>query len=288
MKLRYLLLLLLLFPFLQLRSQPEGKPAELIALSYNIRFNNPDDGVNAWPNRKAAVVSMLQRQLPSVFGLQEALSGQVADIEAAFPGYGRVGVGRDDGKEAGEYSPVFFDKDRFSLRRSGTFWLSQTPAIPGSRGWDAACNRVVSWVILKDISTAKTFAFFNTHFDHMGEVARRNSAILLLHAVDSLAAGIPVIVTGDFNAIPGSEPIHLILNPDDPALSLIDSRSLSTNNAGPAFTYTGFKVGGIPGEKIDYIFIKRISVVKSTSVLDEHTGEYYLSDHLPVVAHLAL
>jgi endonuclease/exonuclease/phosphatase family metal-dependent hydrolase len=264
-----------------------AQKAPLAVLSYNIRLATPDDAPNTWSHRKENVFSLIRESTPDVFGLQEALKEQVYDFDKAFPSYSRVGVGRDDGKAEGEFSPVYFNSSKYKALSSGTFWLSQTPLVAGSRGWDAACNRVVSWVQLMEGNSGKPFFVFCTHFDHMGEVARRNSAKLLIHAVDSLAGENAAIVLGDFNATPGSEPYQLITGKTHPA-HLTDALTLCKKVKGPEYTYTGFKVGGIPGQRIDYIFLKNISKVKKYAVNDTNNGVYYPSDHLPVSALLML
>jgi len=265
------------------------KPADtsLVVMTYNIRLNTPDDGVNAWPERKDKVIALMRNQKADIFGLQEVLVDQLRDIEKAFPEYGRIGVGRDDGKEAGEFSPVFFHKERFQLLNSGTFWLSPKPSTPGSRGWDAACNRVVSWGLFKDIKTGKSFGFFNTHFDHEGRMARRNSAFLLMNAVDSIAGKLPSVITGDFNSTPETEPMYIMTGRARPWLLFDDTRKFCPGRTGPSYTYTGFEVGAIPGQLIDYILVKHIKTVLSHTVIDENDGKYYPSDHLPVVARIA-
>jgi len=255
--------------------------SSLKVLTYNIRLVTPGDAPNTWDARKEKVFSLIRGTNPDVFGLQEALNEQVPDMEKAFPGYTRVGVGRDDGIASGEFSPLFFNSQKYTLFSSGTFWLSQTPSVAGSRGWDAACNRVVSWVELKSKDSRKSVFVFCTHFDHMGEVARRNSALLLLHAVDSLSANNPAIVLGDFNAKPDSEPYRIITDKSN-SKHLTDSRVISKIIQGPDYTYTGFKVGAQPGNQIDYIFLKGITQVDTYSVNPENNGEYYPSDHLPV------
>ncbi|MFA5972886.1 MAG: endonuclease/exonuclease/phosphatase family protein [Lentimicrobiaceae bacterium] len=257
----------------------------LNVLTYNIRLLNPGDAPNTWSARKQKVFSLISAAKPDVFGLQEPVREQVKDIEYAFPDYALVGVGRDDGKEAGEYSPLFYNEHKFKLLSSGTFWLSQTPTIAGSRGWDAACNRVVSWVQLKDYKTGKVFFVFCTHFDHMGEIARRNSANLLLHAVDSLSGNNPVIVLGDFNSKPDSEPYQIITDKSNPN-HLLDARENCKKPTGPKYTFTGFKVGAQPGDRIDYIFLKNKIKVLSFRVNNKNDGNYYPSDHLPVSAVL--
>jgi len=256
-------------------------------LTYNIRWANPEDAPNIWELRKDNVFSLIHESDPDVFGLQEALKSQVTDTEHAFPGYSRIGVGRDDGKEAGEYSPLFFKTDKYLLKESGVFWLSQTPGIAGSRGWDAACNRVATWVELEDKISRKSFLVFCTHFDHMGVVARRNSALLMLSAADSLAGGKPAVLLGDFNAMPGSEP-YRILTDGTNRLHLLDASLISEKTRGPSFTYTGFKVGGLEGEKIDYIFLKDIQKVDLYLVNQANNGEFYPSDHLPVSVSVQL
>ncbi len=252
-------------------------------LTYNIRLANPDDTPNTWNARKQKVFSLIREAKPDVFGLQEPLHEQVTDMENAFTDYTMVGVGRDDGKEAGEYSPLFFNAHKFKMISSATFWLSQTPSVAGSRGWDAACNRVVSWVQLRDYKTEKVFFVFCTHFDHMGEIARRNSAKLLLHAIDSLSGKNPVIVLGDFNSKPVSEPYQIITDVKNPD-HLFDSRVICKKPAGPKYTFTGFIVGAQPGEQIDYIFLKNKVKVLSFRVNNSNNGNYYPSDHLPVSA----
>lgn len=264
-----------------------AKDPVINVLTYNIRLATPDDAPNTWNARKQKVFSIIRDSKADVFGLQEALHEQVKDMESAFPDFTMVGAGRDDGKSAGEYSPVFFNEHKFKMLASGTFWLSQTPSVAGSRGWDAACNRVVSWVKLKDYKTGKIFLVFSTHFDHMGEIARRNSAILLIYAVDSLSGNNSAIVLGDFNSQPGSEPYNIITDLSDPK-HLTDAREICKKPAGPKYTYTGFKVGGQPGDRIDYIFLKNKVKVLSFRVNNTNNGDYYPSDHLPVCATIEL
>ncbi len=259
----------------------------LSVLTYNIRLATPGDAPNIWDARKENVFSVIIAASPDVFGLQEAVYEQVADMEKAFPGYTRIGSGRDDGKDAGEFSPLFYKSQKFKLLTSGTFWLSQTPLVAGSRGWDAACNRVVSWIELKENISGRIFFVFCTHFDHMGEIARRNSARLLIHALDSLAGSKPAVVLGDFNSIPGSEPYLIITDLSDPH-HLADTRPISLKTEGPEYTFTGFSVTGQHGGRIDYVFVKHIVKVNSYTVNPQNNGEYYPSDHLPVGAILQL
>lgn len=170
-------------------------------MTYNIRFDNPDDGLNAWPYRKAHIAQMVKFYGVDLLGLQEALHHQLRNIMNMLDGYEYIGVTRDDGDTLGEYSAILYRTARFQLQFTGTFWLSETPDKP-SLGWDAACKRVCTWAIFKDRNTGKTFAMFNTHFDHVGKDARRNSAKLLLNRITAIADNLPVIITGDFNMIP--------------------------------------------------------------------------------------
>ena len=252
-----------------------------------MRLDTPSDGINAWPNRKDLFMEVLKSEKPSVFGLQEALYNQIQDVEKAFPQFGRVGFGREDGSTKGEFSAIFYDTALYMSSASGTFWLSQTPSVPGSMGWDAACTRVVTWTQLSVKLSGKKFFVFNTHFDHMGQIARRNSAQMLLHAVDSLAGAAPAFITGDFNAEPGSEPYSILTDERNPS-HLLNAFHLAEFADTPFHTYTGFKVGGIHGETIDYIFLNQRLKVLTYFVNTYSTGGYYPSDHLPVKAVIVL
>lgn len=178
----------------------------LRVMSFNIRFNTARDSANAWPHRKDLAASMIRFHHANLAGLQEALKGQIDDLAERLPGYGWFGVGRDDGRDKGEFSAIFYRRDRFELLEESTFWLSEEPEVIGSKGWDAAITRIVTWGKLRDRSTGKVFFHFNTHFDHRGVRAREESASLLLTKIKEIAGTTPVIVTGDFNSRESSEP----------------------------------------------------------------------------------
>lgn len=252
-------------------------------ISYNIRFNNPGDGVNAWPNRSSQVAALLNFHQADIFGLQEALIGQIEDIHAQMPQMKWVGVGRDDGEKAGEFSPLFYNSEKFTALKSGGFWLSETPEKPGL-GWDAACNRVCSWLLLKENKSKKKFMVFNTHFDHMGVKARTESAKLILRKIKALnPSGFPVILTGDFNLTPEQEPISVITS------ELQDSRSITKQAAyGPTGTFNGFKFDSPLKDRIDYVFVSNSIEVKRYGVLTDSKDLRYPSDHLPVFVNLEL
>jgi endonuclease/exonuclease/phosphatase family metal-dependent hydrolase len=194
-----------------------------------------------------------------------------------------VGVGRDDGKKSGEYSPLFYNAKKFKAIKSGWFWLSQTPEKPGL-GWDAACNRVCTWLLLETDKKDRQFMVFNTHFDHVGVKARTESAKLILRKINELnTSKLPVILTGDFNLTPEQEPIAVITK------ELQDSRSITKEAPyGPTGTFNGFKFDSPLKERIDYIFVNDLVEVKQYGVLTDSKDLKYPSDHLPVFVNLEL
>lgn len=253
-------------------------------MTFNIRFNNPDDGVNAWPNRVEMVSGLLKYHEPDIFGLQEALIGQIEDIQNAMPDYEWFGVGRDDGKKGGEFSPVFFNKKKFILIASGTFWLSETPEKP-SKSWDAALPRIVTWGKFKSKVTGKHFLYFNTHFDHKGDEARKNSAFVIRDKIKEISGnqGLPVILTGDFNLYPESEPIGLIKS------FMKDSREITkTPPYGPEGTFNSFNWNAPLERRIDYIFTQGEIKVLKYAVLTDSKEQRWPSDHLPVFVKIQM
>jgi len=216
--------------------------------------------------------------------LQEALYGQITDIQKNLPDYEWFGVGRDDGKKAGEFSPVFFKKSEFILLKHGTFWLSETPDKP-SKGWDAALNRIVTWGKFQSKVTGKQFIVFNTHFDHRGVEARKESAALIRKKIEEMTYdnALPAILTGDFNLTPDQEPILLIKK------YLSDAREISQEPPyGPAGTFNGFKWDAPLKERIDYIFVNDKVKVLKYAILTDSKDQRYPSDHLPVFAKIQL
>jgi endonuclease/exonuclease/phosphatase family metal-dependent hydrolase len=251
-------------------------------MSYNIRMNTPDDGVNAWPLRKEKVTGLIKFHQADIFGVQEALILQMNDLKSSLPEFDSYGVGRDDGKEAGEFMTIFFRKSRFEKLESGTLWLNESTDKPGL-GWDAVCNRTCTWIKFKDLSTRKMFYHFNTHFDHRGKVAREESSKLILKFIAEInKVNLPVILTGDFNSTKEAAPIQKILT------VLFDSRDkCQTTPYGPNGTSGGFDVKVMPNV-IDYIFINdKVKVIRH-GVLSDSFGLYYPSDHLPVLAEINL
>lgn len=254
-------------------------------ISFNIRYNTPNDGINAWPNRVEMVTGLLRFHDADIFGLQEALHGQILDVHKELPEYEWFGVGREDGDKAGEFSPVFYKKSKFILLKNGTFWLSETPGEP-SKGWDAAMNRIVTWGHFQSKVTGKQFLVFNTHFDHIGTEARKNSADLIRKRIQEMThnKNLPVIVTGDFNLTPDTEPIQLLKN------YVRDSREVTEEPPyGPVGTFNGFKLeADLSSNRIDYIFVQGSIDVLKYAALAEIKDQRFPSDHLPVFAKVQL
>jgi endonuclease/exonuclease/phosphatase family metal-dependent hydrolase len=252
-------------------------------VTYNIRYNNEGDGINAWPNRKFQVTDLLRFHEADIIGLQEALYGQVTDISLQMPGFDQVGVGRDDGKAAGEYSPIFYDSRKYQLKDHGWFWLSETPTYP-SLGWDAACKRICTYALLENYDKRKSVWVFNTHFDHVGEVAQFNSVRIILQKIDRLnEKNYPVILMGDLNLTPNQKPIEII------ETEFFDSKKVSEQAPyGPDGTFNGFDFNSELKRRIDYIFVKGKLDVKKYGVLTDSYEQRYPSDHLPVLVEIEL
>jgi len=179
-------------------------------MTFNIRYDNPGDGVNAWPKRRAFVADLIRKHDPDLLGLQEVLVIQRDQLLADLPAYEVIGVGRDDGDCKGEFSPALFRRTRFSLVDKGWFWLSETPDKPGSMGWDAACPRIATWVRLRDETTQRELLMLNTHFDHKGATARTESAVRIARFLKPRSDK-TVVVTGDFNCGPDSKAYSLLI-----------------------------------------------------------------------------
>jgi endonuclease/exonuclease/phosphatase family metal-dependent hydrolase len=254
-------------------------------MTFNIRYNEPRDGVNAWPNRKEKVASVIRFHKADVVGVQEALLGQLRDLETLVPGFAWCGVGRTDGKEAGEYSAILYRRSRFNLVQCETFWLSETPEKPGSMGWDAAFPRIVTWAKFRDRTSRKTFFHFNTHFDHRGDKARTESASLILKRIAAIAGRSPFVLTGDLNVREDSE-AYRRLKAGAAAMRLADARYASVNgHFGGDSTFSAFKELE-PGNRIDYIFVREGTRVVEHGTLSDRWNGLWASDHLPVLAEI--
>lgn len=253
-----------------------------VALSYNIRHAVLDDGKDAWPRRRDAVFDLLEALGPDVLGLQESTGDQHADVEQRLSDYEWAGVADDPG--SGEHNPVGVT-GRFSRQGAETAWLSETPSVAGSVGWDASYARVVTQLRLQDTVTGREFAVLNTHFDHQGPTARAESARLLRGRVDSL--GCEAVVLGDFNTRPGSQPYTILTGGSgDYDRPLADARARAGTVEGPETTVTDF-ASPDPGRELDHVFVTDGLSVDRYQVCDRvREGGRYPSDHLPVVAAL--
>lgn len=251
-------------------------------ITYNIRLDTPSDGENDWSHRKDFFCSQIQFYEPDIFGVQEAKPNQVIDIATALSHYNYLGIGRDgDGK--GESSNIFYNKERFSVKETNTFWLSETPDIP-SKGWDAAFNRICTYALFKDLKTKKTFWVFNTHLDHVGEEARTKGIQLILSKMEMLnSKKYPVIFMGDFNTEPHENRIVELRKVMD------DSREVSEQKPfGPSGSFNNFKHDEAVTKLIDYIFISKNSFfkIKKYAVLSDAKDLKYPSDHLPIYVEI--
>lgn len=253
--------------------------SELKVMSYNIRMGTAKDGTNSWQYRCPATIEMLNDQKPDVFGVQEAFDFQIAFIEEFAKGYGTIGVGREDGKSKGEHMNIFWNKKLIKMLKWGTFWLSETPEVP-SKGWDAACMRTATWALMKDKRTGKKFYFINTHLDHKGREARKNSLQLIVDKIASInPEGYPMVLTGDFN-----------IKPNNPALLNLDlvmkSARKIADKTDNHHTFNGWSKQK-SDKVIDYIYVSGFSECPEyKTVTKKYADRPFVSDHYPIYARL--
>lgn len=253
----------------------ECKPMNVA--TYNLRYNNPKDGENAWPNRKEQVKALIRYHEFDIFGTQEGLIGQLNDV-AEPEEYAFVGAGRDDGKHAGEHSAIFYRKDRFKLLDNGDFWLSETPDKPG-KGWDAVCcNRICSWGKFRDLKNKKDFYFFSVHFDHQGVQARIESGKLMVKKITEIAGAAPVFCVGDLNSTPETEQIQTMKSLLNDSYEITEMKPY-----GPEGTFNSFDFNAPMKNRIDYIFVSDQIKVLKYAVLTDSYDQKFPSDHQPVV-----
>lgn len=246
-------------------------------MSYNIRYATDNDGKNSWENRKYAMLELINYYNPDIFGIQEGLLEQVEYLNDNLSKYKYIGVGRDDGDKKGEFSAIFYDTTKFTNLNQTTFWLSKTPG-KISVGWDAAMERICTYGLFENNKTQKKIWIFNTHFDHIGKKARKNSAALLISKFNELSLKkIPVVLMGDFNSTPNSDAIKII------KAALKDAFTISQKPPyGPEGTFNGFDAGNLITERIDYIFLHKMHVISYVNIDDKRKDNNFISDHLPV------
>lgn len=270
---------------------PAQGPGEVRVMSFNIRYGTAEDGENRWELRREFVAETVRAFRPDLLGTQETLAFQRDFLAEKLPGFECVSAGRDDGRERGEMAALFFRSARFERLDAGHFWLSETPDQPGSKSWDSALPRIVTWVRLRDRErrAAPPLTYFNTHFDHRGEQARRESARLLRRRVDAAAATGPVVVTGDFNAAEESEPYRLFFRPQGGEADLLaDTFRVANPTRSPhEGTFSGFRAGSDSGARIDWIAASRHFRVLQASIDRTARDGRTPSDHYPVTAVLA-
>lgn len=253
---------------------------DLKVMSYNIKLDYPKEGENSWTNRKPFFINQIKFYEPDVMGVQEAMPNQMQDMDSLLTDYSYVGVGRDDGNNEGEFSAIFYKKEKLKVIESATFWLSQTPD-KVAMGWDAVCNRVCTYALFENQETKQKFWMFNTHFDHIGVEARKNSAILILDQIKSInTQNYPVVLSGDFNMEPNHESIQLIKK------SLLDSKEVANLDFGPEGTFNGFHFDEPVTRRIDFIFVSSSLKVDKYAVLSDSWDLKYPSDHLPIFVTL--
>lgn len=253
---------------------------KIVAATFNLRYLNTTDSGNLWSQRAPVVFGLIRFHEFDIFGTQEAVRAQLNDVRRALPEYDFYGAGRDDGKEAGEHSAIFFRKERFTLLKNGDFWLSETPDQP-SKGWDAVCcNRICTWVYLTDKKTGKKFYLFNAHFDHQGKVARVESSKLILQRINALAGNEPVIFMGDLNGDHQSEWYQAIEKSD----LFDDTFRQSPNSYAFNGTFNNYGKNLAAPEIIDHIFVTKHFMVKRWGILSDSYHGKFPSDHFPVLA----
>lgn len=252
-------------------------------MTYNIKYENVNDTVNNWNFRKEAMVQLIQHYGPSFLGMQEVLHNQLEYLDSNLPDYAYIGVGRDDGKQKGEYSPILYNTKAFKVVHTNTFWLSPTPE-KVSKGWDAALERICTYGLFMELKTGKQLYVFNTHFDHVGIEARKQSVNLILQQIKEVnTENLPVVVTGDFNLEPDSEPIQLIQQ------GMTDAQHATQQPFyGPTGTFNGFDPDMVLDRRIDYIFVENLQVKSYLHIDDRMENNKHISDHLPVLAELGM
>ena len=256
-------------------------PEPLAVMSFNIRYGTADDGPNRWEVRRAPLIDLVRAQNPDVLGVQEALHFQLDEMLAALPDYRMVGVGRTDGGQGGEYSAILYRASRLVVRRTGTFWFSDTPDVVASNTWGNAIERICTWALIDD-KQGRSFFVYNLHLDHVSQPSRERSVALLLDRISARTPPAPVIVTGDFNTGERNPATLAMLG------AFRDSFRVVHPTATEVGTANQFTLGHTGGEKIDYVLVQPETAVLSAEIVRTAVDGRYPSDHFPVVARIRL
>lgn len=259
-------------------TRPADTGDRLGFMTFNIRLGTVDDGPNHWKLRREMVFDVIREHGPDLVGMQEVVRFQLDELLAALPQYEGFGAGREDGQTKGEYSPILYRKDRLKLLDQGTFWLSETPEVPGSKSWKTACTRVCTWGWFRENRTGRTFYFFNTHLDHISQEAREKGIALILERISERKHQDPVFLTGDFNAGEDNAAIKLAKK----SKLMQDSYRMVHPDEKKSGTFNGWK-GKTDGDKIDYIFVPRNAKVISAEIIHDNRDGRYPSDHFPLM-----
>ena len=268
------LILILHALFLFLNSCTDYKE-KINIMTYNIRLNTDADGINKWDNRKEGIVSLIKNENVDILGIQEALPDQIEYLSNQLKDYNYIGEGRNGGN-SGEYSAIYFNSKKISLKEEETFWLSETPRF-ASIGWDAAINRIVTLGVFYIKNSKKELIVYNTHFDHIGKVAREKSARMILnHITKNNYQDRQLVVMGDLNSNTDELPIKVLSE------KLEDSFKMSTLKD-PIGTFNGFDINSKLSDRIDYVFTKNIKIIDYRHIDKKLPNGLWPSDHLPIL-----
>lgn len=283
---RFLLALVFIGTTSFVASAEEPTPLELRLATFNVRFPSDDDGENRWEHRRQLFFETFRSLDADVVGVQEAYASQLKEIVEEIPEYAYVGVARDDGKEAGEFSAILYRKKRFDVKDQSTFWLSDTPDVVGSNTWEAACNRVSTWIHLVDRATQREVAIYNAHFDHKSKLARENSPKCIVEQIrKNKHDEIPLILMGDFNSTPQTPQMQYLLNAETSDSPIAFEDTLRGEEEGQQATFHGWE-GRTQGAPIDFVLVAGSPTIVEGKIVRHHEGERYPSDHYPVTAHV--
>ena len=263
--------------------------APMDVMTFNIRYGDANDGENAWPSRREMLFDVVRSENPDLIGLQEALDFQIREMLTALPQYAVVGVGRDDGKTAGEYAAILFRRDRFHVGEAGTFWFSDTPSVVASTSWGNRITRICTWARFVD-RDGSAFFLYNVHLDHQSQPSRVRSTELLARRIqDRSVSAEPVIVTGDFNVGEDNPALrNLVSAPGEKPGSFVDTFRVLHPNDSQVGTFSGFTMGRVDGPKIDYVLVQPGAEVLAAAIVRFSRDGRYPSDHFPVTARIRL